>query len=196
MINVLAIYGSHRRGQNSDILVDKILEGIGGNEVSIERIYASSQGIKNCTACENCYKLGRCVIKDEMQQVYEAMDKADIVISSSPVYFYSVSSHMKKLIDRCQAVWASKYKTGSSMISKKHRIGYIICTAGEPEGKSYFDCTLKVFELFYKCINTELTGSLLVSDVDSLHVKDRADIQQKAFEAGRLLRENLFHNQI
>lgn len=191
MINILAIYGSHRRGQNSDTLVDKLLEGIGSDGVSVEKLYASSQGIKSCTACEGCYKLGRCVIKDEMQQVYKAFDNADIVIAASPVYFYTVTSDMKKLIDRCQAIWASKYKTGNSLVSKKHRIGYIICTAGEPEDRSYFDCTSKVFELFYKCINTELTGSMLVSDVDASHVRDRADTQREAYEAGRRLREIL-----
>lgn len=190
MINVLAIYGSHRRGQNSDTLIDKLLEGIGNDGVSVEKTYASAQGIKSCTACEGCYKLGRCVIRDEMQNVYQAIDKADIVISSSPVYFYTVASDMKKLIDRCQAVWASKYKTDSSLISKKRRLGYIVCTAGEPEDRSYFDCTVKVFELFYKCINTELTGSLLVSDVDAQHVKYRNDIQLKAIEAGQWLRKS------
>lgn len=190
MINVLAIYGSHRRGQNSDMLVDKILQGIGSDGVSVEKIYASSQGIKSCTACEGCYKLGRCVIEDEMQQVYQFIDKADIVISSSPVYFYTVASHMKKLIDRCQAVWASKYKTGNPIISKKHRIGYIVCTAGEPENRSYFDCTVRVFELFYKCINTKLIGSLLISNVDEKHVKERTDTLLEAYEAGRKLRES------
>ena len=189
MINVLAIYGSHRRGHNSDMLVDKLLEGIGSDGAAVERIYATSSGIKSCTACEGCYKLGRCVIKDDMQQVYAAFNNADIIIASSPVYFYTVTSDMKKLIDRCQAVWASKYKTGASLVSKKHRIGYAVCTAGEPEDRSYFDCTLKVFELFYKCINTELVDSLLVSDVDTLQVRDRPDVQQQAIEAGRRLRE-------
>ncbi len=191
MINVLAIYGSHRRGHNSDMLVDKLLEGIGSDGAAVEKVYASSELIKSCTACEGCYKLGRCVIKDEMQQVYAAFNKADIIIAASPVYFYTVTSHMKKLIDRCQAVWASKYKTGASLVSKKHRVGYVVCTAGEPEDRSYFGCTLKVFELFYKCINTELVDSLLVSDVDTLQVKDRHDVQQKAIEAGRRLRELL-----
>ncbi|MHB1394243.1 MAG: flavodoxin family protein [Clostridia bacterium] len=190
MINVLAIYGSHRRNQNSDMLVNKMLEGIGSDEVSVEKVYASASDIKGCTACEDCYKLGRCIIKDEMQQVYKAIDKADIVISSSPVYFYTVTSDMKKLIDRCQAVWASKYKTVSNLISKKKRVGYIACTAGEPAERSYFGCTVKVFELFYKCINTELIGSLLVSNVDDDQVKDRIDIQLEAIEAGRRLRES------
>lgn len=191
MINVLAIYGSHRRGQNSDMLVDKIIEGIGRDGVNIKKIYASAPDIKSCTACEGCYKLGQCVIKDEMQQVYQEIDRADIVISSSPVYFHTVTADMKKLIDRCQAVWASKYKTGSTIISRKKRIGYIVCTAGEPEEKSYFDCTVKVFELFYKCINTELIGSLLVADVDNQHVKYRKYVLSKAFETGRQLRGSL-----
>ncbi len=190
MINVLAIYGSHRRGQNSDMLVDKILDGIGRDNVSVKKIYASAPDIKSCTACEGCYKMGQCVLKDDMQQVYQDIDKADIVIASSPVYFYTVSSDMKRLIDRCQAVWASKYKTGSTLISKKNRIGYIVCTAGEPEEKSYFDCTLKVFDIFYKCINTELIGSLLVADVDNQHVKNRKYVQVRALEAGRQLRGN------
>lgn len=190
MLNVLAIYGSHRRGQNSDILLDKMLEGIGSSGIKVEKIFASSPDIKACTACEGCYKLGRCVIKDEMQQVYQAIDRADIVLASSPVYFYTVTSDLKRLIDRCQAVWASKYKTAGSLISKKHRLGYIVCTAGDTEERSYFDCTVKVFELFYKCINTELIGSLLVSNVDDVHVRDRSDIQLEAYEAGRQLKES------
>lgn len=188
MINILAIYGSHRRGHNSDLLVDKLLEGLGDNETAIEKVYASSAGIRSCTACEGCYRLGRCVIKDDMQQLYKFFDNADIVIASSPVYFYTVSSDMKKLIDRCQAVWAGKYRADNPLVSKKPRLGYIVCTAGEPEDRSYFDCTLKVFELFYKCINTELTGSLLVPDVDSRQVKDRADILEEAVAAGHRLR--------
>lgn len=191
MINVVAIYGSPRRGQNSDILLDKMLEGIGYDGVDVEKICASESDIKSCTACEGCYKLGRCVIKDDMQEFYMAIDKADIVVASTPVYFYTVTSDMKKLIDRCQAVWASKYKTGNSIISRKKRIGYIVCTAGEPEDRSYFECTIKVLELFYKCINTRLMGSLLVSNVDERHVKDRADIQLEAAKLGRELREKL-----
>ncbi|MGE5631131.1 MAG: flavodoxin family protein [Caulobacteraceae bacterium] len=188
MVNVLAIYGSHRRGQNSDVLVDKILEGL-GSDITITRIFAASPGIKSCTACEGCYKLGRCVIKDEMQDVYEAIDKSDIVISATPVYFDTVSSELKKLIDRCQAVWAGKYKAGSSIISRKMRLGYVVCTAGEPEDRSCFDCTVKVLGLFYKCINTRFLGSLLVSNVDAVHVRDRKDILAEAHEIGRKIRE-------
>jgi hypothetical protein len=50
---------------------------------------------------------------------------------------------------------------------------------------------VKVFDLFYKCINTELIGSLLVSDVDEKHVKDRRKLQDEAVSIGRGLRERI-----
>ena len=64
-----------------------------------------------------------------------------------------------------------------------------MCTAGEPEGKSRFECAVMVFELFYKCINVELVGSLLVSDVDNQHVRDREDIQSDAIMSGHWMRK-------
>ena len=192
-MKVLALLGSPRKNGNTGLLLDEYIKGIKetGKSAEITKIYLNDKSIHGCNACDACRNItiGQCVIKDDMQQVYAAFNNADIIIASSPVYFYTVTSDMKKLIDRCQAVWASKYKTGASLVSKKHRIGYAVCTAGEPEDRSYFDCTLKVFELFYKCINTELVDSLLVSDVDTLQVRDRPDVQQQAIEAGRRLRE-------
>lgn len=188
MIRVAAIYGSPRRNQNSDILLEKVLEGIGTSDTFISKVYASSPDIHHCSACSCCYKEGICIIKDEMQQVYNIIDKADIVITSSPVYFHTVSSHLKKLIDRCQSVWASKYILKKSSISRNTRLGYIICTGGPVEEKSYFDCTEKVLDLFHKCINARITGKLTVSNVDKIHVRNREDILNEAKGEGIKLR--------
>lgn len=188
-MNITAIYGSPRRNQNSDILLDKALEAFGSEEAAVTRLYASKADIKHCTGCEGCYKTGRCVIGDEMQQVYALFDQADIVITATPVYFHTVTSDLKKLIDRCQAIWASKYMTKTSMISKKPRLGYIFCTGGAPEAEAYFDCTVKVLDLFYKCINTTLAGEMLVADVDKVHVKEQADTLKQAFEIGQMLKK-------
>ncbi len=189
MIRILAIYGSPRRNQNSDILLDKLLEGIGKNNTVVTKVYASSPDINHCTACSRCYKEGVCIIKDEMQQIYSLMDKADIVITSTPVYFHTVTSHLKKLIDRCQAVWASKFINQKTIIEKRPRLGYIICTAGPPEENTYFDCTIKVLDLFHKCINAKITGQLTVANVDKQHVREREDVLKEAVKEGKKLRK-------
>lgn len=52
------------------------------------------------------------------------------------------------------------------------------------EEKSYFDCTLKVLDIFHKCINAKLIGSMTVADVDKHPVKDREDVLEQARQEG------------
>jgi putative NADPH-quinone reductase len=124
-----------------------------------------------------------------MQEAYKVLDEADIVITTTPVYFHSVTAQLKTFIDRTQAVWGSKYVLESTIISRKRRLGFGICTGGPPEEKSYFDCTLKVLDIFHKCINAKLTGTLTVADVDRKHVGTREDVLEQARQEGRKLIE-------
>ncbi|MFZ5353432.1 MAG: flavodoxin family protein [Bacillota bacterium] len=190
MIRIAAIYGSPRRNQNSDMLLDKVLEGIGADKAAVVKIYASSPDIQHCNSCSRCFKEGNCIIKDEMQEIYKILDKADIVITATPVYFHNVTSHLKKLIDRCQAVWASKYiLNDSSIIKRRPRLGYVVCTAGPQQQEDYFDCTLKTLDIFHKCINARITGKLIVSNVDNIHIKENAAAQKEAVKEGKKLRK-------
>jgi putative NADPH-quinone reductase len=124
-----------------------------------------------------------------MQEAYKVLDEADIVITTTPVYFHSVTAQLKTFIDRTQAVWGSKYVLESTIISRKRRLGFTICTGGPPEENSYFDCTLKVLDIFHKCINAKLTGILTVADVDRKHVGTREDVLEQARQEGRKLME-------
>lgn len=184
MIKAVAIHGSPRENHNSDTLLAAILDGI-GEEAQVSHIYTSKEDIKPCTACYSCYKDGVCVIKDYMQEAYKLLEEADIVITATPVFFHTVTAQLKAFIDRTQAVWASKYILSSSSISRKRRFGFAVCTGGPPEEKSYFDCTLKVLDIFHKCINAKLIGSMTVADVDKHPIKARADILEQARQEGQ-----------
>jgi multimeric flavodoxin WrbA len=189
MIKIAAIHGSPRKNQNSDTLLEAVLEGIKIEPYQVRHIYTATEDIKPCTACNACLKHQGCVIDDNMQEAYKVLDEADIVITTTPVYFHSVTAQLKTFIDRTQAVWGSKYVLESTMISRKRRLGYAICTGGPPEDKSYFDCTLKVLDIYHKCINAKLVGTITVADVDNKHVRDREDVLEQARQEGRKLIE-------
>lgn len=187
MIKVAAIHGSPRKNKNSDTLLTAVLEGIGEAEVS--HIHTAQQNIKPCTACNACLKSPGCVIDDYMQEAYKILDEADIVLTATPVYFHSVTAQLKTFIDRTQAVWAGKYVISTNVISRKRRFGFAVCTGGPPEEKSYFDCTLKVLDIFHKCINAKLVGHMTVANVDNRHVMDREEVLVEARLQGRKLIE-------
>jgi putative NADPH-quinone reductase len=187
MIKIAAIHGSPRKNQNSDTLLAAVLEGMEIEQQQVTHIYTAEKNIMPCTACNACLKQTGCIIRDYMQEAYKILDEADIVITATPVYFHSVTSQLKAFIDRTQAVWGSKYVLESTMISRKRRLGFAVCTGGPPEEKSYFDCTLKVLDIYHKCINAKLVGHITVADVDNEHVKDREAVLEQARQEGQRL---------
>lgn len=187
MIKIAAIHGSPRKNHNSDTLLDAVLEGMSGEPYQVFHIYTAFEDIKPCTACNACMRQQGCVIQDDMQKAYEILDEADIVLTAAPVYFHSVTAQLKTFIDRTQAVWAAKYVLGSNLISRKKRLGFAVCTGGPPEEKSFFDCTLKVLDIFHKCINAKLVGTITVANVDQHQIKDREEVLEQARHQGRIL---------
>ncbi len=69
-MKVLGIYGSPRQGGNSDLLLDKVLEGAGSAGAEIQKIYVREMKISGCQECGGCDKTGECVIPDEMHKIY------------------------------------------------------------------------------------------------------------------------------
>src|SRR5574344_1838212 len=105
MKKVLILSGSPRKGGNSDTLCDECMKCAiaSGNEV--EKIIVEGKNIGYCKACYACKDTGVCVIKDDMADVLQKILGADVIVLSSPVYFYSISAQLKAVIDRTVARW-------------------------------------------------------------------------------------------
>ena len=130
MKKVLILSGSPRKGGNSDTLCDEFMKGAieAGNEV--EKIFVAGKNIGYCKACYACKDTGICAIKDDMAEVLQKMLDADVIVLSSPVYFYSISAQLKAVIDRTVARW----------LEFRDKEFYYIMTAAEDE-KHTMDCT-------------------------------------------------------
>ena len=101
-MKVLAVCGSFRDESNTNKLVKRIAEF---SECDLELIYLGKLDIKPCTGCANCMmNEGRCVIDDDMQDLYEKLMNADALIVGSPTYYMDVSAAVKSLIDRSLAL--------------------------------------------------------------------------------------------
>lgn len=98
---ILEIEGSPRKGGNSDRLCDAFLNGAAESGNDTEKIYIQDLKLNPCMACYGCRGTGKCVQKDSMEEILEKMIKADVILLSTPVYFYSLSGQMKVFIDRC-----------------------------------------------------------------------------------------------
>ncbi len=188
MKKVLAIMGSPRKGKNTDKLLDKVLEGIADSdiEIQVKKIYLKDINLSPCVACDYCGKTGKCFINDDMIELYREFDESDGIIIASPLYFNTVSSLTKIMIDRCQVFWSSKYVLKNSSIDVcKRRIGMFICVGGAPYRENQFDGCLPVMDLFFKAINTDYIHNIFVSNTDKKSVLDREEIIKKCYNTGK-----------
>jgi multimeric flavodoxin WrbA len=123
IMKILGIMGSPRKGGNTDLLMDVALEEAGKNGLSAKRITLADKRIAPCDGCLKCSRTGRCVIQDDMQEVYGAMVEAKGIIWATPVYYWSMSAQTKAAMDR---TYALTFPT----LQLANKIGGLIVVAG------------------------------------------------------------------
>ncbi|SDC62192.1 MULTISPECIES: flavodoxin family protein [unclassified Candidatus Frackibacter] len=190
MIRVLGIKGSPRVKSNSNLMLDKVVEGIKdtSKEPDIKIISPTKMDISPCQGCYNCEESGECIFNDDMEELYQDFDQADIILISTPVFFNGVSAQLKTMIDRCQAIWSSKYRAKGSIIDRdKKRFGFLLGSGGAPAYEGQFKGIYKVIDMFFKVTNTEWRGELLISNSDEVPIKERSHVLEEAYGIGKEL---------
>lgn len=103
-MEILVITGSPRRGANTETMAAAFAEGarVAGHTVTTVKL--SETKVAPCLACEYCFAHGGvCVQRDGMAGILAAVDKADMVVFASPIYYFGLSAQMSAAIDRLYA---------------------------------------------------------------------------------------------
>lgn len=142
MKKVLILSGSPRKGGNSDILCDEFMRGALDSGNQVEKIRIADKNVGYCKACYYCEtNNGQCIIKDDMAEIMQKMIDADVIVLSSPVYFYSLDAQLKAVIDRTVARW----------LEVKNKEFYYIMTAADSDKES-MQATLSCFRGYADCV--------------------------------------------
>lgn len=98
---IVVITGSPRKGGNSFAMTDAFIATAQASGHSVERFDAAFMKIGGCHACETCFKTGKaCSFDDDFNIIAASILTADAVVFTMPVYWYSIPSQIKGVIDR------------------------------------------------------------------------------------------------
>jgi multimeric flavodoxin WrbA len=186
-MKILGIYGSSRKGGNTDHLLDKVLEGASTGGAQITKIYARNLKMSGCLACGGCDKTGKCVVKDDMQTVYPLFEEADIIFLASPIYFYGVSGQVKLLIDRAQAMWSKRMLEKDAEGRKRYNSGkgYLIAVGGT-RGENLFEGSQLTAKYFFDALDMSYEGGIFFRKLDKkTAVEENPETLQEASNLGR-----------
>lgn len=138
---VLIVKGSPRKKGNTSTLADAFAKGAAESGHAVTEIVLKDKKIGDCMGCGVCQGNGGvCVQKDDMTEVYEEMKKADVIVLASPVYYYTWTSLMKRMIDRTFAV-------GALLTNKKF---YLLSAGAAPE-ETYMKTMIDSFRQYVSC---------------------------------------------
>ena len=122
--NVLVISTSIRPNSNSEMLANAFADGARTSGNDVEVVSLKDKTIGFCKGCLACQKLGRCVIKDDANEITEKMLSADVIVWATPIYYYEMCGQMKTMIDRANSLYSRDYQ---------FRDIYLLAAAAEDE---------------------------------------------------------------
>lgn len=132
-MKTLIINGSPRPDGNTVALINEIKKYLEGEVLELS---AFRSNIAPCVDCRCCWKTGQCVVKDDMQVIYD--DNFDNIVIASPVYFGTMPGQMLSLMSRLQPWHAKVYFLGQKPDLKKKKAAAILTAGGKHnEEKAY-----------------------------------------------------------
>ena len=103
---ILAISGSPRAKTTKYVLIQaqKILDDLG---YVMQQYAVRGREIGFCTHCDYCLGGKGCIIKDDLQELYPLLSKANAIIMASPVYNGGITAQLKAVMDRTRALFTA-----------------------------------------------------------------------------------------
>lgn len=166
-MNILILNGSPRANGSTAAMVQAFAEGAreAGHEVTI--IPVGRKKIAGCLGCEYCHIKGegKCIQKDDEEEVYKALEEAEMLVLASPVYYYTMSAQLQAALHRTYAI----------KIPKKVRQTALLLSSGSPD----------VYEPAVKQYQLSVVGYYLVKDRGVMTVNEEDNPVEKNLDALR-----------
>jgi multimeric flavodoxin WrbA len=181
---VLVILGSPRRKGNSATLADRISRGAKSAGAEVETVFLHGLIISPCRGCDTCQKHDSkgCAVKDDMQQIYPKLIKADAWVIASPVYWFTMSAQTKIFMDRCYALTAY---TENPFVGK--RIAIAMSYGDVDPFRSGCVNALRTFQDAYRYAGSKIAGIVYGSATEAGEIASNKELMREAEELGKRL---------
>ncbi len=143
----IAVFNGSARKQNTNAMVEAFREGAenAGHEVEVYQV--GQMKISGCLGCEYCHTKGegRCIQKDDLEQIMPAYKEVDMIVFASPIYYFTMTAQMEAAIQRV-------YCIGKPAKAKK---AALLLSSGSP---GVYDAAIAQFKAYMGYVGIENAG--------------------------------------
>ena len=170
---IVVITGSPRKNGNSFAMTDAFIKAAQAKGHTVTRFDAAMQKVGGCHACTTCFKTGKaCSFDDDFNVIAPEIEKADVVVFTTPVYWYSFPAQIKGVIDRLFSFCVA----GKDIAGKQ----CALITCCEEDDMSVMDGVRVPYERTIALLKWKSIGEVLIPSVLNVGDIDKTDGCQKA----------------
>ncbi len=169
-MKIISINGSPNAEKGTtNIMTREFLQGAQEGWAETETVYLAKHNIKHCSGCASCWvkSPGKCIIKDDMAELYEKFYAADVAVLATPLWIDTVSSYMKIFMDRVfmpildpRMDRDPEHGECRHLLNRSRRPKLVVmATCGFPE-QSHFQAMRVLFRRVARNFNLELAAEI------------------------------------
>ena len=137
-MKVLILNGSPRANGNTASAIAELEKTFADEKIETEIVHVGNKDIRGCLSCFYCYKNGKCVHDDIVNQIAKKFEECDGLIVASPVYYASPNGTLVSCLDRLFY---------STHFDKRMKVGASVAVARRGGCSATFDMLNKYFTI-------------------------------------------------
>ncbi len=174
--NILVLTGSPREHGNSEAMADAFIKGALAAGHTATKFRAADKDIAGCIACETCFSEGTpCTFRDGFAELEPMLEKADVLVFCTPVYWFGMTAQIKAAIDRMYAYHDRPLSIREAVL--------LVC-AGDTDMR-VFSGVIEQYKNTLWYLGLQDRGTLIVPDVNDAGDIQKTDALKQAEDMGK-----------
>ena len=178
-MKITVLTGSPRKNGTTNYIADEFIHGAKEVGHEIFRFDTSKADIKNCIGCNTC-QMGTkpCIHKDDFVELKEHLLNSDVIVFVTPMYYFGMSSTLKKVIDRFYSIDSQlrNKQNKAILISVQHAP---VDTVKEPLNQHY--------QAILSWLNMENAGIINAIGIESVEHLKQTKYPNQAYKLAKSL---------
>lgn len=135
-MKVLLVNGSPKARGNTALALEEVSRALESLGVNTETLHVGNKSVRGCVDCGTCFKTGKCVFDDVVNEAAPKFAEADGLVVGAPVYFASPNGTLVSFLDRLF------FSTG---FDKTMKVGASVAVCRRGGASATFDVLNKYF---------------------------------------------------
>ncbi len=180
MKNILVLTGSPRKGGNSDLLAEAFMKGAISSGHTVNKFETAFKSIQGCKACKACWSTETaCIFKDGFTELEPLLEKADLIVFATPLYWFGMSSQLKAAIDRFYAYMRDNCRRPLKATES------VLLACGNDKDPEIFDGLIGTYRGMANYLKLTDRGIIAVTNVDEIGDIKKTDALKQAEDLGK-----------